>query len=104
MHFTGAKSSSSHILSKDNMFMPNYKKTSKQSRTYTVRQAARYINSQPSGGSNAYHLLSIGISQNMACTGPRSAVGNVSSYRCVSDCRSRGREFDPGPVPYFRGD
>ena len=36
--------------------------------------------------------------------GPRSAVGNVSVYRCVSDCRSRGREFDPGPVPYFRGD
>ena len=35
-------------------------------------------------------------------TGPRSAVGNVSGYRCVSDCRSRGREFDPGPVPYFR--
>ena len=37
-------------------------------------------------------------------TGPRSAVGNVSGYRCVSDCRSRGREFDPGPVPFFRGD
>ena len=37
-------------------------------------------------------------------TGPRSAVGNVSGYRCVSDCRSRGREFDPGPVPYFLGD
>ena len=36
--------------------------------------------------------------------GPRSAVGNVSGYRCVSDCRSRGHEFDPGPVPYFRGD
>ena len=36
--------------------------------------------------------------------GPLSAVGNVSGYRCVSDCRSRGREFDPGPVPYFRGD
>ena len=35
-------------------------------------------------------------------TGPRSAVGNVSGYRCVSDCRSRGREFDPSPVPYFR--
>ena len=29
-------------------------------------------------------------------TGPRSAVGNVSGYRCVSDCRSRGHEFDPG--------
>ena len=37
-------------------------------------------------------------------TGLRSAVGNVSGYRCVSDCRSRGREFDPGPVPYFHGD
>ena len=37
-------------------------------------------------------------------TGPRSAVRNMSGYRCVSDCRSRGREFDPGPVPYFRGD
>ena len=36
--------------------------------------------------------------------GPHSAVGNVSGYRCVSDCRSRGREFDPGPVPYFHGD
>ena len=37
-------------------------------------------------------------------TGPRSSVGNVSGYRCEADCRSRGREFDPGPVPYFRGD
>ena len=36
--------------------------------------------------------------------GPGSAVGNVSDNRCESDCRSRGREFDPGPVPYFRGD
>ena len=36
--------------------------------------------------------------------GPRSVVGNVSGYRCVSDCRSRGHEFEPGPVPYFRGD
>ena len=25
--------------------------------------------------------------------GPGSAVGNMSAYRCVSDCRSRGREF-----------
>ena len=37
-------------------------------------------------------------------TGPRSAVGNVSGFRCVSDCRSRGREFDPSAVPYFCGD
>ena len=34
-------------------------------------------------------------------TGPCSAVGNVSGNRYESDCRSRGREFDPGPVPYF---
>ena len=36
----------------------------------------------------------------LCLAGSRSAVGNVSGYRCVSDCRSRGR----GPVPYFRGD
>ena len=35
------------------------------------------------------------------CTGPCSTVGNVSGNRCESDCRSRGREFDPGPVPSF---
>ena len=28
-------------------------------------------------------------------SGPRSAVSNVSGNRCESDCRSRGREFDP---------
>ena len=38
-----------------------------------------------------------------ACTGPRSTVGNVSGNRCESDCRSSGNDFDPGPVPYFRG-
>ena len=27
--------------------------------------------------------------------GPRSAVGNVSGYRCVSDCNPRGRESIP---------
>ena len=32
------------------------------------------------------------------------AVGKVSGNRCESECRSRGREFDPDPVPYFRGD
>ena len=34
----------------------------------------------------------------------RSAVVNASGYNCESDCRSRGREFNPGPVPCFRGD
>ena len=32
------------------------------------------------------------------------AVGNMPDCRYVSDCRSRGQEFDPGPIPYFRGD
>ena len=32
------------------------------------------------------------------------AVGNMSGNRCESDCRSRGRKFDPGSVPYFHGD
>ena len=36
--------------------------------------------------------------------GLHSAVGNVSGYRCMSDCRSRGGKFDPDPVQYFRGD
>ena len=36
--------------------------------------------------------------------GAASAVNNVSGNRCESDCRSRGREFDPSPFPYFRGD
>ena len=34
-------------------------------------------------------------------TGPRSAVGNVSGNRCESDCRSRGRELNPGLTPSF---
>ena len=37
-------------------------------------------------------------------TRPRNAVSNVSGNRCESDCRSRVCEFNPGPVPYFRGD
>ena len=34
----------------------------------------------------------------------RSAVGNVSDCRYVPDCSSRGKEFDPDPDSYFRGD
>ena len=35
---------------------------------------------------------------------PRSANCNVSGYRCVSDCRYRGGEFETGTVPYLCGD
>ena len=31
----------------------------------------------------------------------QSPVGYVSDCRYVSDCITRGREFDPGPAPYF---
>ena len=41
---------------------------------------------------------------NEPLTGPGSAVGNLFDYRCQSDCRSRGPEFDPGQVPYLCGD
>ena len=34
-------------------------------------------------------------------TGPGSVVGKVSGYRCMSDCRSRGHEFDPGRSHIF---
>ena len=44
------------------------------------------------------------MSAHVLLTGLCWAVSNVSDYRCVSDCRSRGREFDPSPVPYFHGD
>ena len=50
------------------------------------------------------HQQKLHLSSLLFLAGPGSAVGNVSGHRCVSDCRSRGREFDPGPVPYFRGD
>ena len=36
-------------------------------------------------------------------TGERSSVRNVSCNRCEYDCRSRGRKFDSGRVPYFHG-
>ena len=37
-------------------------------------------------------------------TNGSQAVGSMSGYRCVSDCRSRGLEFDLVPVPNFPRD
>ena len=34
-------------------------------------------------------------------TGLRSTVGNVSDCRFMSEFRSRGHKFNPGPVPYI---
>ena len=50
-----------------------------------------------------YNLWLLNI-YNRLSTGPHSAVCNMSDNRWESDCRSRGHEFDPGPVPFFRGD
>ena len=65
---------------------------------YAIRQAARFL---------TYKLkciINLLVPQtNLNHQESRSAVGNVSAYRCASDCRSRGREFYPGSVPYFRG-
>ena len=33
-----------------------------------------------------------------------STVDNIFCYRCMSDCSSRGPEFNPGLTPYFLGD
>ena len=43
-------------------------------------------------------FLFYGIKGKHFLTRPRSTVGNMSY------CRSRGREVDPGPIPYFCGD
>ena len=40
------------------------------------------------------HQLKPTISNYNYTTWLRSAVGNVSGYRCESDCRSRGHKFD----------
>ena len=39
----------------------------------------------------------IAVRSEPACNRPCIAVGSESA------CRSRGRKFDPGPVPYFHG-
>ena len=73
------------------------KKSRHRSTYFTNKLCFKYANI------NLYEFY-VFLSPAKRAAGPHSAVGNVSGYRCVSDCRSRGREFDPGPVPYFRGD
>ena len=51
-----------------------------------------------------YHHSNSLITKKLVIADPCSTFGNVFGYRCVSDCRSWGRKFDPSPVPYFRGD
>ena len=73
-----------------------------------VQQSTKVAASKDGGQCSFFYLLLLyfgfSIVISLAQTGLRSAVGNMSGYRCVSDCNSRGREFDLGPVPYFCGD
>ena len=79
----------------------------KQYRRPADRQALleskHLVNKMLKDAHNRYIEEILGIT-NPIGTGPRSAVGNMTGNRCESDSRSRGREFDPGLVPYFRGD
>ena len=44
-----------------------------------------------------HHLTPGRVAQSVTCLATDACL-------TAADCRSRGREFDPGPVPYFRGD
>ena len=60
---------------------------------------ARHIFACIAGTSRHLGEWSRSESKQASTTGPRSEVGNVSGNRCESDCRSRGREFDPRSRP-----
>ena len=68
------------------------------------------ITSEPVNARTTFVILPIGDritnGQIRLCrlvyAGTCNTVGIVSDCRYVSDCRSTGREFDSGPVQYFR--
>ena len=49
-------------------------------------------------------LAIIFVSVNLFVSRAGRAYGNMSDCRYLSDCRFRGQDFDPGQLPYFRGD
>ena len=48
-----------------------------------------------------FHFMAITVRGSPGCIA-QSVM--CCDYRCMSDCRSRGNKFNPGPVPYFHGD
>ena len=53
---------------------------------------------------NTLGLIRLPLIWPVSTTGRCSPVGNMFDCRYMSDCRSRGPEFDPGLVLYFRWD
>ena len=77
-------------------------------RTFRITEVGDFLY-WPSQGKNPYgdntvETLDISEYTDYTIRTICSAVCNMSGYRCVSGCRSRGREFDHGLVPYFCGD
>ena len=71
----------------------------------TLQDVWDNLNSSPSGILDGlvrlhYHIIAWQPINNIL-NRPRSAVGNVSGCRYVSNCRSRGCEFDPGQAHTF---
>ena len=81
-------------------FSPNYAQFIFEFQ-YCIKSVSHAFNSHVSTSTNPCISKAINV---LLMTGPHSAVGNVSGYRWGSDCKSRGREFDPGLVPYFHED
>ena len=69
---------------------------------YKISQIAKILHNQERLQTG--NLAKLTVLSNGKKTGTYSVVGNMSDCRYVSGCRFRGHKFDPGPVPYFRGD
>ena len=87
---------------RDHLFN-KYKQYRRPADRHALLESKHLVNKMLEDAHNRYIEEILGIT-NTISTGPRSSVGNMSGNRCESDCRSRGRKFDPGLVPYFRGD
>ena len=60
-----------------------------------------HLNYWPAGAVLTWSSLITVKTVPVCCTEPHSPVGNVSDYRYMSDCRSRGCEFDPARYHTF---
>ena len=73
-------------------------KSNKAKKKKEKKKSKAYLPTHQFKHALAFWVLKRTISLSLRWAGPHSAVSSVS------DCRSRGHKFDPGQVPYFRGD